>query len=56
MNEKQEINQGVIILFVVMVLLTGGMIVEHSKLALIPLVITVITGAYGLSKIGEKKW
>jgi hypothetical protein len=38
-----------------MVLLTGGMIIEHSKLAIIPLIIALISGMFLISKNATEK-
>jgi len=45
-----------IVLFLVMTLLTGGLIVEHSRLAVIPFIIALISGiALIVEKINEDK-
>lgn len=54
MTEKLIIDQGVVLLFIVTLLLTAGLIVEHSRLAIIPLLITIISGGYVIYKLNER--
>lgn len=40
-----EVNFTEISMFIILILLTGGLMVEHSRLAIIPLIIGVLFGA-----------
>ena len=55
MSEETSIKQGIILLFVVTTLLTGVLIVEHSRVAIIPLLIAVVCAAYSIHKLNEKE-
>lgn len=54
MSEREAINQSVVILFILMAIFTGALIVEHSRFAIIPLIITFITGVYVLMKMSQR--
>lgn len=54
---KTEVNTSLIV-FIIMTLLTAGMALEHSRLAIIPLIIAIISGIILIgkeSKVSEKK-
>lgn len=40
-----EVNFTEISMFIILILLTGGLMIEHSRLAIIPLIIGVLFGA-----------